>query len=93
MDSLSRQKIGGYSLRQGKLVDILNRFRFDEQHVAAFDPSFSQIHPEPSFAVFFVEAQRGGFTEFFEIVLSPGFSHVRGVNETGVVGGCGAVMR
>src|SRR3954452_14750380 len=53
-------------------------FGLDKHYLAAFDPSFPQVHAEPAIAVFRMEADGRSASECREVIFSPSRAEVQG---------------
>ncbi len=80
-----------YSLIPGRSVSC-GGLGFEEEDFGAFDPAFAEVHAEPAVGVLFVDAAAAAGTEFFEVVLGPGFAHVGGPDDAAFVGGGGGAV-
>ena len=69
-----------------------SHFRLEEQYLSALDPSFPQIHAEPTVAVPWLDAHWRSGTEFSEVILLPRLPEVRGVGNARFKGGGGGAV-
>ena len=69
----------------------MQKFAEEEQTVLK-EVQIGSFHAEPAVGVLFVDAAAAAGTEFTEVVLGPGFTHVGGPDDAAFVGGGGGAV-